>query len=243
MSSESPFIDVANLKSPYLTARRQATTAVPPTTSAIMTATGPHVQVFTDVPADLVRVLAARLPRSITLFRRLQFTRLPAGKTEHARVVVASDAPLSASPRHFTATYLDPSRGRETNMWLYSTYEDSHGAQPCEPPLSDEDAAVCRRQILAVLHEARRIGRAYPEQPLPIPDHMLVGSLNDVVKDVAEANGVRFGPRQESGYEKFIFRLDELPEPGELPEGMVWGPGTWEDCEVAKSRTSIPRSV
>lgn len=219
-----------------------------------MTADHFPVQVFKDVPEALLSLLNSRLPRSITVLRRLQFTRFPTGKTEHARIIVASDVPLptdsqngttAPQPRHFTATYLDPSRGRETNMWLYSTYEDSHGAHPSAPPLSAEDTALCQRQIMAVLTEAKRQGRLYPHQPLPHPNCMLVGSMNNAVRYVAIENGVRFGPRQEFEYEKFIFRIDELPEPEEpeLPEGMVWGAGTWEDCEVVKSRTSIPRSV
>ena len=222
-----------------------------------MTADHYPVQVFEDVPEALVRILQSRLPRSITLLRRLQFTKFPTGKTEHARIIVASDVqlpPASAGPngtdtpqqpRHFTATYLDPSRGRETNMWLYSTYEDSQGDHPCAPPLSSDDDLLCRRQIIAVLTEAKRQGRVYPHQPLANPNYMLVGSLNNAVLKVAVENGLQFGPRQESGYEKFIFRIDELPKPKEpeLPEGMVWGAGTWEDCEVVKSRTSIPRSV
>ncbi|KAH6686476.1 hypothetical protein F5X68DRAFT_240827 [Plectosphaerella plurivora] len=210
------------------------------------------VQVFNDVPPGLLRLLQAHLPRSITLLRRLQFTTFPNGKTDVGRIVVASDVPLPEidtpgqgvpTTRHFAATYIDPSRGLETNMWFYSTYEDSHGFITAAPPLSPEDNTLCRRQIMAVLNEARRQGRDYPVQPLPAPDHILVGSLNNCIRDVARENGIRFGARPGAEYEKFIFNVDDLPEQRSLPDGMVWadaGPG---DCELAKSRTSIPRTV
>ncbi|KAI1021968.1 hypothetical protein LB504_007249 [Fusarium proliferatum] len=209
-----------------------------------------HVQVFTDVPAHLLQLLEARLPQSITLLRRLQFTTFSTGKTDSARIIVASDVPLRESSasntiRHITATYLDPSLGLETNMWLYSTFEDSHGAIPASPTLSPDEDALCRQQIIAVLNEARHQARVYRIQPLAHPDHIFIGSLNNAVREVALASGLRFGPTPTYEYEKFIFRIDKLPLPHklELPSDMVWGSGTVRDCELVKARTSMPRSV
>ncbi|KAL5603273.1 hypothetical protein FOBRF1_010806 [Fusarium oxysporum] len=213
-----------------------------------------HLQVFTDVPAELLHLLEARLLRSVTLFRRLQFTTFATGKTDSARIIIASDMPLqerhgntpnSNIIRHFTAAYLDPSLGLETNMWLYSTFEDSHGAIPASPAPSPDEDALGRQQIKAVLNEARYQGRIYPIQPLAHPDHIFIGSLNNAVRDVAIASGLRFGSTPKYEYEKFIFRIDELPAPAdpELPAGMVWGTGKAWDCELVKSRTSVPRSV
>ncbi|KAI1047499.1 hypothetical protein LB505_009928 [Fusarium chuoi] len=189
-----------------------------------------HVQVFTEVPAHLLQLLEARLPQSITLLRRLQFTTFPTGKTDSARIIVASDVPLqersaSNTIRHFTATYLDPSLGLETNMWLYSTFEDSHGAIPASPTLSPDEDALCRQQIIAVLNEARHQARLYPIQALAHPDHIFIGSLNNAVREVALASGLRFGPTPTYEYDKFIFRIDKLPLPHELqlPSDMVWG--------------------
>ncbi|KAI1033938.1 hypothetical protein LB503_010962 [Fusarium chuoi] len=171
-----------------------------------------HVQVFTDVPAHLLQLLEARLPQSITLLRRLQFTTFPTGKTDSARIIVASDVPLqersaSNTIQHFTATYLDPS--------------------------------------LAVLNEARHQARVYPIQSLAQPDHIFIGSLNNAVREVALASGLRFGSTPTYEYDKFIFRIDKLPLPHklELPSDMVWGSGTVRDCELVKARTSMPRSV
>ncbi|KAM0081146.1 hypothetical protein ACKRZS_006695 [Fusarium odoratissimum] len=213
-----------------------------------------HVKVFSDVPAGFLHLLEARLPRSITLLRRLQFTTFATGKTDSARIIIASDmphqerhgnTPNSSIIRHFTAAYLDPSLGLETNMWLYSTFEDSHGAIPASPALSPGEDALCRQQIKAVLNEARYQGSIYPIQPLAHPDHIFIGSLNNAVRDVAIASGLRFGSTPKYEYEKFIFLIDELPAPAdpELPAGMVWGTGTAWDCELVNSRTSVPRSV
>ncbi|EXM20202.1 FR47-like [Fusarium oxysporum f. sp. vasinfectum] len=213
-----------------------------------------HLHVFTDVPAELLHLLEARLPRSITLLRRLQFTTFATGKTDFARIIIASDmhlqgrhgnAPNCSIIRHFTAAYLDPSLGLETNMWLYSTFEDSHGAIPASHALSPDEDALCQQQIKAVLNEARYQGSIYPIQPLAHPDHIFIGSLNNAVRDVALASGLRFGSTPKYEYEKFIFRIDELPVPAdpELPAGMVWGTGTAWNCELVKSRTSVPRSV
>ncbi|RBA18273.1 hypothetical protein FPRO05_10568 [Fusarium proliferatum] len=197
-----------------------------------------YVQVFTDVPANLLRLLEARLPQSITLLRRLHFTTFPTVKTDSARIIAASDVPLqersaSNTIRHFTATYLDPSLGLETNMWLYSTFEDSYGAIPASPSLSPDEDALCRLQIIAVLNEARHQARVYPIQPLAHSDHIFIGSLNNAVREGALASGLRFGPTPTYEYGKFIFRIDELPLPHELelPSDMVWGSGTVRDCE------------
>ncbi|KAI7758756.1 hypothetical protein LZL87_012262 [Fusarium oxysporum] len=213
-----------------------------------------HVKVFADVPTDLLHLLETRLPRSTTLLRRLRFTTFATGKTDSARIIIASDMPLqerhgntpnSSIIRHFTAAYLDPSLGLETNMWIYSTFEDSLGAIQASPALSFDEDAVCRQQIIAALNEARYQGRIYPIQTLVHPDHIFIGSLNNAVRNVAIASGLRFGSTPKFEYEKFVFRIDELPVPAdpELPAGMVWGTGTAWDCELVKSRTSVLRSV
>ncbi|KLO97472.1 uncharacterized protein LW93_3450 [Fusarium fujikuroi] len=111
-----------------------------------------HVQVFTDVPAHLFRLLEVRLPQSLTLLRRLQVTTFLTGKTDSARITVASDVPsqersASSTIRHFTATYLDPFLGLETDMWLYSTSKGSRGAMPASPTLSPGEDALCRRGL------------------------------------------------------------------------------------------------
>ncbi|EMT74450.1 hypothetical protein FOC4_g10000912 [Fusarium odoratissimum] len=204
-----------------------------------------HLQVFTDVPAELLHLLEARLLRSVTLLRLLQFTTFATGKTVSARIIIASDMPLqerhgntpnSSMIRHFTAAYLDPSLGLETNMWLYSTFEDSHEEIPASPAPSPDEDALSRQQIKAVLNEARYQGRIYPIQPLAHPDHIFIGSLNNAVRDVAIASGLRFGSTPKYEYEKFIFRIDELPAPADGvaadPAKPVYQAGGRDACRL-----------
>ncbi|KNB05062.1 hypothetical protein FOXG_07427 [Fusarium oxysporum f. sp. lycopersici 4287] len=113
-------------------------------------------------------------------------------------------------------------------MWLYSTFEDSHGTMTASPALSPYDDALCKQQIMADLNEAGHQGRIYPIRPLAHPDRILIGSLNNAVRDVALSGGLRFG---------------STPKDPELPPGMVWGIGNARDCELVKSRTSMPRSL
>ncbi|TVY77902.1 hypothetical protein Focb16_v006353 [Fusarium oxysporum f. sp. cubense] len=130
-------------------------------------------------------------------------------------------------------------------MWLYSTFEDSHGTMTASPALSPYDDALCKQQVMADLNEAGQQGRIYPIRPLAHPDHILIGSLNNAVRDVALFSGLRFGLAPKYEYDKFIFRIDELPLPRdpELPPDMVWGIDNARDCELVKSRTSMPRSL
>ncbi|KAF5266037.1 hypothetical protein FOXYS1_3132 [Fusarium oxysporum] len=78
-------------------------------------------------------------------------------------------------------------------MWLYSTFEDSHGTMTASPALSPYDDALCKQQIMADLNEAGHQGRIYPIRPLAHPDRILIGSLNNAVRDVALSGGLRFG--------------------------------------------------
>ncbi|KAI1498258.1 hypothetical protein F5X99DRAFT_336148 [Biscogniauxia marginata] len=120
-----------------------------------------RIQVYTSPPAYLSGLLAAQLPRSLPLLRRLQFTRFPGGITPHARVLVAtsstpsslsspppshsssSSPPPSSAPvvseDHFAAAYVDLSRGPETQVWLYSSLEHYHHQQRCSTGEKNEE--------------------------------------------------------------------------------------------------------
>lgn len=214
----------------------------------------PQLTVFTDVPQGLLDALTARLPQSIPILRRLQFTSFPNGKTPSARIIVASETPglLSASQNGaaagepqpgsepFTAAYLDLSRGPETNLWMYSTLEDSHLPDTSTPSLTLDETALCESQIMAVTDEVKRQGRAHGQ--LGYPNAILVGTLNNVVREVIRKHGAQVTLR--SDYNKFIFRKDCLPPGGGLPQGMQFDEdASFEDCRIAKSRSHIPRSV
>ncbi|KAM0327599.1 hypothetical protein ACHAQA_005892 [Verticillium albo-atrum] len=217
-----------------------------------MTATTTHVhaETYTNVPDGLIDRLVPHLPYSLSLVRRLQFTTAsPTGKTPNARIIVASDNQLSnghhdtgSGTNHFTVSYFDPSRGPETQTWIYSTLEDAH-ARDASIVLTSDEVALCEKQILAVVSEIKRVAREYDQvEPLAYPRQVLVGTFNHAVRAVLRKNNLSLTHRHD--YEKFIFRFDQLPSTDVvLPDGLSFEPTTLEDCHIVKSRTDIPRKV
>ncbi|KAF9873003.1 GNAT family [Colletotrichum karsti] len=195
--------------------------------------------VHTTVPDGLIPLLESHLPTSLPLLRRLQFTRFPNGQRPTARIILASDPSSSAPPRDFAAAYLDLGSGIETSLFMYSTLEDT----PTSPTTTTPDRAACESQILAVVDAARQISKEQPDHRA-YPGACLVGTLATVVREVMIARGVRVRPRAEYEYEKWLFRVEEIPDfEVDLPEGATWGSAGERDCEVVISRTHIPRQV
>ncbi|KAK2058720.1 acetyltransferase [Colletotrichum caudatum] len=213
--------------------------------------------IYTTVPEGLVPLLETRLPNSLPVLRRLQFTRFKGGMRPTARVIFASDAPLSPGaapgsplpppppPRHFAVAYLDFGSGKETQMFMYSTLEDED---------EDEDERGGREsaelQIMAALEAARQVG----EEQSPdgagrahhYPGACLVGTLATATRAAMVRRGAAVRPRADYEYEKWLFRVEEVPDGvggAALPEGATWGPATERDCEVVIARTEIPRQV
>ncbi|KAM0273997.1 hypothetical protein ACHAQH_008054 [Verticillium albo-atrum] len=207
-------------------------------------------EIFSDVPSGLLDLLVPHLPYSLSLVRRLQFTSAsPTGKTPSARIIFASDDQLSGkheaaepSTRHFTVSYFDPSRGPETQTWIYSTLEDAH-ARDSSVVLNPDEISHCENQILAVVSEIKRVTREYDAvEPLAYPRQVLIGTLNHAVRAVLRKHGVAMTHRHD--YEKIIFPFDKLPPAdAPLPDGLSFEATTLEDCHVVKSRTDIPRKV
>lgn len=192
--------------------------------------------ILTSVPDGLIPLLESRLPNSLPLLRRLQFTRFPGGQRPTARIILASP-PLARdpSPRHFAAAYLDFGSGIETSLFVYSTLED--GA------VSGPDRATCEAQILAVLDAVKQVGGEQPDDRA-YPGACLVGTLAVVVREAMIARGVRVKPRADYEYEKWLFRVDDIPDcEVRLPEGATWESANERDCEICIARTSIPRQV
>lgn len=201
----------------------------------------PAVFTLTEAPAVLLDLLSAHLPFSLPLLRRLQFTRLKGGLTPSSRILFASETNQPPHGEdvdrsmHFTAAYIDPAAGPETQMWIYSTLEDGG--------LSADDAETATRLVASVVNQAKIIGREY-EGELAYPGGILLGTLHVSVRQAMDAAGIDFKLRSAYGYDKWLFRIEELP-PGELglPDGMDWSTATREDCEVAISRNDLPRQA
>ncbi|KAI0200118.1 hypothetical protein F4808DRAFT_461259 [Astrocystis sublimbata] len=171
----------------------------------------------------------------------------------------------------FAAAYLDFSRGPETELWIYSSMEararEGHAAKDAEGKSQDqqekegwkegekeeeeeeeeEEETAC---AIALLREVKKLqdlyftpGSARAEER----DHpdVLVGNLNEVVRERLAKVGLDI---VSTGlYDKFIFRVDALPDVGvpEVLEGgkrLIWDKLRLEDIPFAISRSSIQRT-
>ncbi|TID02839.1 hypothetical protein CH35J_004551 [Colletotrichum higginsianum] len=201
---------------------------------------------YTTVPAGLTALLETHLPNSLPVLRRLQFTRFKGGIRPTARIIFASDSPLAAIPDEeaglpdkktsFTVAYLDFGSNNETQLFVYSTLEDGAVA-------TDEEREAGERHIMAALDAVRQVSDEQPDNRA-YPGACLVGTLATVTRDVMIRRGARVKPRADYEYEKWLFRVEEIPEfDAVLPEGATWASATERDCEVVISRTTVPRQV
>lgn len=190
---------------------------------------------YNTPPEKLLQLLQDRLPTSLPLLRRLQFTKFPSGTTSHARIVFASESnSLEDVSRtgSFTATWFDLSNGPDTQMWLYSTLEDD--------TVTGIEESEYERQLTSVVNEIIRLKKEY-EKDTYYPGCILLGTLHSRVRQLLERSG-RVQPRVTGNYDKWLFRLENLPVAEvPLPEGMFWDTATLEDCHLVVSRTDIPR--
>ncbi|KAJ0160407.1 hypothetical protein CTA2_8011 [Colletotrichum tanaceti] len=212
----------------------------------------------TTVPAGLTALLEAHLPNSLPVLRRLQFTRFKGGIRPTARIIFASDSsPLAAIPDRgtgsadkkndssssFAVAYLDFGSGQETQLFIYSTLEDADGAAVA----TDEEREAGERHIAAALDAVGRVSREQQPDNRAYPGACLVGTLATATRDVMIRRGARVRPRADYEYEKWLFRVEEIPDfhldVVPLPEGATWASATERDCEVVISRTTIPRQV
>jgi hypothetical protein len=165
---------------------------------------------------------------------------------------------------HFAAAYLDFSRGPETEMWMYSTLEGrsgiddptqkTDGAQEGdrmqndkiqkdgETKLTEAEITECEDHILAIVSGAKTVGREYGGRR-GHPGGLLVGTLHTAVREALERRGVRVMRRQPWEYEKWMFRLDELPDGVGLPAGMKAVKPRDDDYAVVVSRSTVPRTA
>ncbi|KAI1090416.1 hypothetical protein F5B19DRAFT_494469 [Rostrohypoxylon terebratum] len=214
----------------------------------------PNVEVYTAPPDALARLLASHhLPHALPLLRRLRFTRFPGGITEHTRILYAcasgarlgegEDVGVREEP--FAAAYLDFSRGPETEIWLYASLERRPYAlaQAASSPAGgadvdrEEASAACAR---AVLEEVKRQRDAYSAERAKV-SFVFAGALNETLRLALLNQGLVF--EFVSIFDKWIFRLEGLPEVREpLEGGMRWEGVRREDIAFMLSRSKIPRT-
>lgn len=194
---------------------------------------------YTAIPANLLHLLSDELPFSLPLLRRLQSTSFKNGFSPTARTIVVAEDDFDETPnfpRRFTAAYIDVGRGRDTQMWLYSTLENTRNANDAQA------AKVCEEQLTLLINETIKVGKEYGG-PLSWPDSVLLGTLHSSVREIMMKTG-RVEPRPTGLYDKWLFKVETIPHKGDdLPDGMHWSTANVADCKVVISRTDIPRTV
>lgn len=188
------------------------------------------------------------------------------------------DAANGSSRVPFAAAYLDLSRGPETELWVYSSMEQRVGGEGAavgskenkagesrgegeggkEEEEEEEDSEWERREMACVLALLREVKRRQDDYFAPgsaraaAREHptLLVGNLNEVLRERLVGAGVDI---VSTGlYDKFLFRVDELPGvrlPDEIPGDGDGGKTRWvwdrvrpEDIPLTILRTKIPRT-
>ncbi|CAJ2501657.1 Uu.00g045100.m01.CDS01 [Anthostomella pinea] len=235
-----------------------------------------EVTIHTTPPPALINLLRSHhLPPALPLLRRLHFTRFPGGITPHARILFASSSatPLTddmPAGARFVAGYLDLSRGPETELWLYSSMEHRGAAAADgggnegggnEGNEGEEDQArECTAHATSLLREVKRQRDSYVfagNAREGTTGTVLLGTLSERLRlALVRYAGVVFPYRLEL-YDKWVFRVDELPEvrspaavlvlvgdgsgEGESGIGMRWDRVRREDLPLVLSRTHINR--
>ncbi|PHH84260.1 hypothetical protein CDD83_2237 [Cordyceps sp. RAO-2017] len=199
----------------------------------------PKASVFTSPPAQLMGLLAERLPSSLTILRRLQFALRDESSPQHARIIVGSDrgalGPGPTEPRSYTVAYADFSAGPDAQTVLYSTLEDGQA-------VGDGGRSEHEQQLACVVDELVRLRSEHGRGWRP-PPRLLLGSLHADVRAILERTG-RLQGRSSGIYDKWLFKVRDLPPAEErLPDGMYWGRATFADCRTVVARTDIPRTA
>ncbi|KAK6863903.1 hypothetical protein PG995_000431 [Apiospora arundinis] len=226
------------------------------------------VEIYTQkAPEALIRLLYEHLPHSLSLLRRLQFTKCPGGITEHARILYASDVALSSTlpgagaaageavatqaSYPFTAAYLDISRGPETQMWMYSTLERSglDGDNEDPPSNKEDNRQRALRHAVSILRTARRLLSAAVAasgwSASPLGPCILAGTLNEALRvPLQDECGIVFP--HVGLHDKWLFDVREVQfarhiEGARLGPGMRWGGVRGEDLPWVLSRSDVPR--
>lgn len=148
------------------------------------------------------------------------------GQTANSHVL--STFGMEPPGKDFLVAYLDFSKGPETEMWLYSSIENT------EVP---GDEIVCEQQILKLFAKAREIEKSYQGQR-ETPEIVLVGALHEWILEILEKHSMV--KTKTSEHFKFIFKMEDLPVGKPLPYNLSWSSVRPSDMPLVLSRTAIP---
>ncbi|CAN8099258.1 unnamed protein product [Discula destructiva] len=224
------------------------------------------------VPEAFLAPLKDHLPHSFALLRRAQFTRSAQGTWPHAHFFFASahktspeSGSIAPTPKHFAAAYVDLSQHPETQMYLYSTLQDTDSSNnddnDDDDPLlniskipSDEVEHVLdlcaalfhRVQLLAEAADPALTGRG------PHGGGVMVGNFHEATYRLLVARRGLVSSYW-NPHDVWLFCVDELPASaraaggGEDDDdavacaGLAWSVVRREDVPLIASRTKIPK--
>ncbi|KAK4230492.1 hypothetical protein QBC38DRAFT_356783 [Podospora fimiseda] len=202
----------------------------------------------------LLSLLDSHLPFSLPVLRRIQFAlQFPGGYSRHTHILHCYYPDDSVSSKHFVAAYVDLSRGPETQVWIYSSIEDSSSTldlSNVQTGVDETELKACDELLGALL---KRIRRITGENETEVKKWILFGSVNEVTRQGMFRCGVQMNKTgsvpQDLEWEfcgKWVFRIEELEDiiKGVLGkrEGMKWDVLKEGDVPVVQSRTGIFRS-
>ncbi|TLD27040.1 hypothetical protein PspLS_04864 [Pyricularia sp. CBS 133598] len=193
-------------------------------------------------------MLQSHLPYSFPVLRRLQFSRAAGGSSPTAKVLLAT----SGDSPHVAVAYVDVHKAPETQMWIYSSLEDScslGGQDPPEISLPSSEVDVCLEQVVSILRRAGEVAReagpgigAVGVDGVARANGVMVGSLHEALRLLLLGKGVTMS--YSNPHYKWLFRVEDLPTclASPLTEEMAWDTIRREDVPLIKRRTNIPKT-
>lgn len=214
--------------------------------------------VFTKfpLPARAIELLQSRLPNSLPLLRRLQsasqrpdtsstyrvvliaksedasFGSLKPGIREFRRGPYDGDLKLPSLDVPFTMAFVEFGARPDTQLWMYSTFEDLTQEE------HQDHVDVYRYQMREVVQQLKELRLEY-EGECAFGQSVLMGSVHSRLMGLLKGYN-RYDLEKAGTYDKWLFKLEDLPEPAELPEGMVWAAADEDVCRLAVSKGTVP---
>ena len=96
---------------------------------------------------ELLEVLRQHLPYSLPTLRRIQFMKISSTQDSH----VSSPSDTATPGKDFLVAFLYFSKGPETGMWLYSSFENQETLG---------NGTKCEKQVLDLFREVRERSRS-----------------------------------------------------------------------------------
>lgn len=216
-----------------------------------------QVNVYTNLPlpGTIMQLLESRLPSSLPLLRRLQSGLKQEDDSKYYRIVLIAgktskvadhpkihqynrnrddtDPHLESLDIPLTIAFVEFGARPDTQLWIYSTFEDV----PDDEVQGQVD--LYRFQMRNMVGELKQLRQEYPGESA-FGQSVLLGSAHSPRVMGLLQGYKRYKPENVGTYDKWLFRVEDLPEQTELPAGLVWDNASEDDCQVAISHATVP---